>query len=529
MKTIHNSVVTLPQIGHSTKWGVVNSVEQHHLNQEMDLQFHFDIDPSKQTELETRANNNEVISLDELRTKYSPDQIEVNKLINWLNQNGYYSIRQSVDMCSIYATSKVDNISKTLNCNMVTIKNENETHVGAQNAPTLPISVSKNLNTINGLQPYRMFQKKSSMLQATNRNMVFPEKASRNINTQAIFNKQITNIPPYTPAEILKAYNNNSNFTGIGQTIGILIDVFPKTTDLVNFWRYCGVNTNSSRVTFINVRNVRMGNPTGEETLDTEWTSSIAPNANIRVYGSGDLYFVHLDQAIDKMISDISTIPSMKQISISLGLGEKEMSSGEITTENAKFLRLKTLGVNVFISSGDGGSNPDNILQVEYASCNPNVVSVGGTTLVLSATGSVSSETAWNGSGGGVSTLFTKPTYQLATGTGRLVPDVSAIADPNYGALVILNGRSYQFGGTSLSAPIWAGICALINDARKRNGNRSPIGFLPPYIYPFVSTNKFRDITSGSNGSYSSSVGYDKVTGLGSPNITNLISALMSV
>jgi Pro-kumamolisin, activation domain len=141
MKTIHNSVVTLPQIGHSTKWGVVNSVEQHHLNQEMDLQFHFDIDPSKQTELETRANNNEVISLDELRTKYSPDQIEVNKLINWLNQNGYYSIRQSVDMCSIYATSKVDNISKTLNCNMVTIKNENETHVGAQNAPTLPISV----------------------------------------------------------------------------------------------------------------------------------------------------------------------------------------------------------------------------------------------------------------------------------------------------------------------------------------------------------------------------------------------------
>jgi len=219
----------------------------------------------------------------------------------------------------------------------------------------------------------------------------------------------------------------------------------------------------------------------------------------------------------------------MKQISISLGLGEKEMSSGEITTQNAKYLRLKTLGVNVFVSSGDGGSNPDGILQTEYAASNPNVIGVGGTSLVLSATGSVVSETAWNGSGGGISTLFTKPTYQLSTGSNRLVPDVSATADPIYGALVILNGRGYQFGGTSLSAPIWAGICALINDARKRNGNRNSIGFLPPYLYPLISSNKFRDITSGTNGTYSASIGYDKVTGLGSPNITNLISALIGV
>ena len=528
MKTFKHSVIKLPKIGEETKWGTINPLEQHHLIQEMDLQFHFNIDPNKQKELETRAENNEIITLNELRTKYSPDQNQVNNLIGWLNKNGYYNIKQSVDMCSLYATSNVENISKTLKCNMVSIKSDSEIHIGSQDVPSLPLDVSTSINAINGLQPYRRLQKKSSLVEPTNRNLFFPEKASRNpskLNT----NKQTLNSPPYTPSEILNAYNNNSAYTGLGQTIGILIDVFPKTSDLVSFWRYCNVNTNLNRVQFINVRNVRMMSPSGEESLDTEWTSSIAPYANIRVYGSGDLYFVHIDQAIDRIITDISTIPSMKQISISLGLGEKEMSSGEITTQNAKYLRLKTLGVNVFVSSGDGGSNPDGILQTEYAASNPNVIGVGGTSLVLSATGSVVSETAWNGSGGGISTLFTKPTYQLSTGSNRLVPDVSATADPIYGALVILNGRGYQFGGTSLSAPIWAGICALINDARKRNGNRNPIGFLPPYLYPLISSNKFRDITSGTNGTYSASIGYDKVTGLGSPNITNLISALIGV
>jgi kumamolisin len=527
MKTIHNSVVELPQIGHSTKWGTIHPLEQHHLSQELDLQFHFDLDPSKQSELESRSANNEVLTLNELRTKYSPDQVEVGKLISWLNGNGYYNIKQSVDLMSVYATSNVDNINKTLNCNMISLKNGDETHVGAQTAPVIPMEVSNILNTINGLQPYRMLKKKSTMLKPTNLDLYFPEKASRNAKTQTT-SRQNTFVPPYLPSYILSAYNNNSTYNGLNQTIGILIDVFPKTSDLINFWRYCGVNQDINRVSFINVRNARMTNPSGEETLDTEWTSSIAPNANIRVYGSGDLSFVHIDQTLDKIISDVSTTPSMKQISISLGLGELEMSSGELTTETAKFLRLKTLGVNVFVSSGDNGSNPDGILQTEYFSSDSSVIAVGGTSLVLSATCSISSETAWSGSGGGTSIKFSKPTWQ-PTGSGRMVPDVSATADPNYGALVILNGRSYQFGGTSLSAPIWAGICALINDARKRNGNKAPIGFLPPYLYPLVSTNNFRDITSGSNGSYSCSMGYDKVTGLGTPNIANLVAYFRNI
>jgi len=515
MKTINNGIVDIPRIGENSKWGEVKPLT--HPNQEIDLQFHFTLDPDKQSELETLIENNTIISYEELITNYSPDQTDLDVLITWLNKVGFYNIVKSSDMCNIYASATADIISKSFNVNMIEIHGPNGTWVGSQNAPTIPDSVSNNLHTINGLQPFRQARKHSSMMNSINRKFTQTQSAKHDVSYS----------PPYTPSEILSAYNGTGlTASGSTQTIGILIDVLPKTSDLTSFWNYCGINNNINRVSLINVRNVRMSSPSGEESLDTEWTSSIAPNANIRVYAAGDLSFVHLDQTLDRMISDAGTMSGFKQISISLGLGELEMPTGEITTQTAKYIRLRALGVNIFISSGDGGSNPDGYLQVEYASSDSNVISVGGTSLRLNVSnGTVSNEVAWSGSGGGISVKFNKPSWQ--TGSARTVPDVAATADPSYGSLVVLNGRSYQFGGTSLSAPIWAGICALINDARVKNG-KSTLGFLPPLLYPLVNTSRFRDITSGNNGAYSCSVGYDKVTGLGSPNIKNLISALNS-
>jgi kumamolisin len=106
-----------------------------------------------------------------------------------------------------------------------------------------------------------------------------------------------------------------------------------------------------------------------------------------------------------------------------------------------------------------------------------------------------------------------------------MVPDVSLVADPGTGALVVLNGKGVQIGGTSLSAPIWAGFCALINEARQRAG-KPFLSFLNPLIYPLMGTASFRDIVSGSNGAYTAGPGYDRVTGIGVPNVTALITAL---
>ena len=113
----------------------------------------------------------------------------------------------------------------------------------------------------------------------------------------------------------------------------------------------------------------------------------------------------------------------------------------------------------------------------------------------------------------------------MPAGTERLVPDVSAGADPNTGALVILHGQSTQIGGTSWSAPMWAGFCALINEARAK-ANKPPLPFLNPLIYPLMGSAALRDVSSGNNGAFHAGPGYDMVTGVGVPNVKKLIAAL---
>ena len=79
--------------------------------------------------------------------------------------------------------------------------------------------------------------------------------------------------------------------------------------------------------------------------------------------------------------------------------------------------------------------------------------------------------------------------------------------------------------GTSWSTPCWAGFCALINEARGKAG-KPLLTFLPPKLYPLLGSSSFRDITAGSNGAFNSTTGYDMVTGIGVPNVKQLISAL---
>jgi len=233
---------------------------------------------------------------------------------------------------------------------------------------------------------------------------------------------------------------------------------------------------------------------------------------------------------------------SLRQLSVSLGLGETFMGGpdGEVATQHQKFLRLAAMGVNIFVSSGDAGSNPggdgqtpDGPLQAEYAASDTAVVGVGGTSLKLApGDGSVAEEDGWTGSGGGSSIFFDRPAWQkgngVPSGSKRLVPDVSAAADPNEGAFLVLHGQPTGIGGTSWAAPVWAGLCALINEARQKAGLPS-LPYLNPVIYPLSGTGCFRDVTSGSNGEFTAAAGYDRVTGLGAPDVKQLIAALTEV
>jgi len=237
---------------------------------------------------------------------------------------------------------------------------------------------------------------------------------------------------------------------------------------------------------------------------------------------------------LDRIYADALTIPGLRQASISLGLREDLVSQDETGAEHAQFSKLAAIGVAVFVSSGDQGSDPQQFgssgIQVEYEASDSSAVAVGGTTLALDpATGKVTSETAWANSGGGISTRFERPAWQdkfkdiLASKRG--VPDVSCVADPNPGAFVWLNGKELSRSGTSWSAPVWAGFLALISEAREKRGKK-PLGFLAPALYRVSDTAAFRDITVGNNGAYKADKRWDAVTGLGVPNLRELIAAL---
>ncbi len=344
------------------------------------------------------------------------------------------------------------------------------------------------------------------------------------------FNKLVSYSRPYLIDAIKSAYNAlNTPSDGRGQVIGILIDRVPNSLDLIRFWRLNNQSTSLSRVSNINVNNLRLGPANGEETLDVQWSSGIAPGSRVNVYATGLLTFSAVERGLDRIFYDVLRTPTLRQISISLGIGERYLTPGELISKNDKYLRLRALGVNIFVSSGDSGSHPSGVLQVEFPASNPNVISVGGTNLNIDSNGNLVSESAWTKSGGGRSYVYEKQTYQnILPGQFRLVPDVSAVGDQSTGVCVILNGMRYQFGGTSVGAPIWAGFCALINSSRAARG-KAPIGFLLPHLYSLIGTQNFRDISSGSNGQYPSIVGHDMVTGLGTPNVKNLIDSLINL
>ncbi|WP_293901703.1 S53 family peptidase [Phenylobacterium sp.] len=532
-KVFTNSVVPLPDHAGLTPQGLMVSAAQAAPSTEpMSVMFSLGTAQAIRDELEAKVAAGETVPPEELTTRYGADAGEADKLVAWLKSEGFAIEEVSADKTSVYTRAPIDQVEKTLQVKMVPVSRDGVTYMSAQNAPSLPADVGDQVHAILGLQPFRQAHK--------NFRKRFAVNANRNdMGADGHPTPNVANAPPYLVSEILKAYGaDNLGVTGKGQKIAILIDTFPADADLKAFWKANHLGVTIGQVVKINVRKTALPVPEGEETLDASWTSGVAPGAEIRIYASGSLQFSALDRALDRIIADLPANPGLRQLSISLGLGETFMGgpNGEVTTQHLKFLKLAAAGVNVFVSTGDAGSNPDATghsptgpLQAEYESTDPAVVAVGGTSLQLAHDGSVTAETAWSSTGGGRSVLFPRPKWQvgagLPVGQDRLVPDVSAAADPNTGAFLVLHGHAMGIGGTSWSAPMWAGFCALINEARGKAGQPF-LPFLNPLLYPLLGTSAFRDITVGSNGAYAAAKGYDLVTGLGAPNLKALIARL---
>ncbi|MCC9309871.1 S53 family peptidase [Kitasatospora sp. RB6PN24] len=283
---------------------------------------------------------------------------------------------------------------------------------------------------------------------------------------------------------------------------------------------------------------------TGEIMLDLQVVGALAPGASIVVYFTEFTEQGWVD-AMNAIVTDTVNRPSI--ISCSYGNPEDDPGSAwtrmAIATVDQAFAQAALRNISICCASGDDGSRDqgsDNRAHADFPASSPHVLGVGGTRLVADGA-RVVSETVWDdgpgsATGGGVSRWFPVPTWQASVPVppsanpphhkGRAVPDVSAVADPQTGVVIIsVDGQHLiQIGGTSAAAPQWAALLARINQ-----GLGAPVGFLNPLLYGKLANGVLRDITQGGNGAYSSGPGWDACTGFGSPGGQALLNGLKAL
>ncbi|HEX4123679.1 MAG TPA: S53 family peptidase, partial [Tepidisphaeraceae bacterium] len=373
----------------------------------------------------------------------------------------------------------------------------------------------------------------------------------------------------YSPADITNAYGIDSlpqgATRGSGQTIAIVdayndpniiadLGVFDQKFDIAAPPSFEIVNQTGG--TTLPTTNDEWA---GEIALDVEWAHAIAPGANILLVEANSA-------STSDLMTGVTYATDASGVSVvSLSWGGSEFlgtASGENEGQAAYDPDFLTpaghQGVTVVVSAGDAGPGP-----VQWPAASPDVVSVGGTSLTLTVSpddtvdvsapaspylapdSDYTTESSWSGTNGGFSTVETQPSWQstAVTNANRAVPDVSWEADPNTGVSVYDSvpdgggGTGWaEVGGTSVGAPSWAGLMAVIDQQRVSNGLSTLDGstgtlpllyelYAPPNTVGYSTyTSYFNDVIDPTGGT--AVAGYDTITGLGTPKAVALVHEL---
>jgi kumamolisin len=283
-----------------------------------------------------------------------------------------------------------------------------------------------------------------------------------------------------------------------------------------------------------------------ELTLDLEWSGSMAPGASLDpVYApdgpSSDQYSPTTASMTDAMTKAVTGIPGVDAISMSFGTAEGS-GGGLASAWATDIAEANQRHITLLGATGDFGGDADaNCMggtQPNFPAADPYVIAVGGTnpTLATNALGQVTgiqSESAWSDSGGGFSTEYPAPSWQLVgsakapiSASGfRGMPDVSAAAATDY---LYYDGADRTGAGTSFATPLWAGLVAEMDAL-----HGASLGFITPNLYTIGATepaghlpDALVDIKMGANCLGPAGPGWDTATGWGSPRGTALYADL---
>jgi subtilase family serine protease len=454
------------------------------------------------------------LSVEEFTARFGPTEQDYTEAARFAEEKGLKVTGTYENRMVLNVTGSVGNIEKALHVKMNSYKHptENRAFYSADREPAPDLGIK--LWHITGLD-----------------NFSIPQPAGLKRDAQA---------PPHTTgsgpsgyflgSDFRAAYYGGTALTGAGQSVGLLEFAGYNQADVTKYFStvgqpltvsVVGVSTDGSSLSCTG------GCDDTEQVLDIEVAISMAPGMNqVRVYVS--------DTSDVSMFNKMASENLAKSLSCSWGWSPADPSS-----DDPIFKEFAAQGQNLFVASGDSGAYRKKSRYV-YPADDAFVTSVGGTDLVTASPGGPwQSETAWTGSGGGISPNgIAIPTYQKAAGvitagnkgstTLRSAPDVAA--EGNTDNFICYDGKcAGGWGGTSFAAPRWAGYLALVNQQSVSHGHAT-VGFLNATIYSIgLGSNygaDFHDITSGSNGTYSTIKGYDLVTGWGSPNGAALINTL---
>ena len=471
---------------------------------------------------------NNSLTVDQFVAAYSPTATQVQSVVNYLTNQGFTNVQAEPNNLFVTADGAVAQVNIAFNTTIGQFLQNGVPVFANLTDAQVPSSLAGTVVAVLGLN-----------------------NAGR--MTTPIHKQAVTAATPavhfYTPQGFWTAYDAGTTPTGSKTTIAIFAE-----GDLTQVLKDLRVAETVNGLPQVPVQVVQVGLPSpdtagqDEWDLDTQMSTGMAGSvAKLVIYDTTSLSDADAALMFNKFVHQNIA----KAGSASFGLCETfAFLDGSMLADDNVFLEAAAQGQTVFTSTGDNGSAcpvvgaangvplSGGAGMVEYPASSPYVVAVGGTTLTTDASYNYIAEVGWAAGGGGVSAWESSPFWQQkvlpTTAAGKALPDVSMDGDLVSGGLVYIGcqpGQSpsacqFIVGGTSLSSPLWLGTWARMQSA---HGNK--LGFAPLRLYrnyqgPPAATAGFHDIVGGCNGLFCAIPGFDYVTGIGTPDVAKLNSAI---
>ncbi|MEW2347295.1 S53 family peptidase [Streptomyces sp. NPDC006684] len=533
------------------------------------------------------------------RERFGADAHQISEITSWLHGAGLQVADRNQNYLTV--TGRASAVERAFSTKLHNYARSGHTYHAPLSTPSVPASLDGAVLTVTGLDNAPHKARHDETLpppDAVFRNAgpfstYFGSKTNKKLPS-AFGSKAPYAVKGYTGKQLRAAYGAGKE-TGKGVTVAIT-DAYASPTIAADASQYAKRNgdkkfrkgqlTQVLPTDYNSTEECGASGWYGEETLDVEAVHAVAPDADIVYAGAASCYdddlLDSLSKVVDGRLADI--------VSNSWGDLESNETTASAAAYDQVFQRGAVEGIGFYFSSGDNGDNvaSSGTKQVDMPTNSAWVTAVGGTSLAVGKGDKYQWETGWgtqnaplsadgdswtgfpgaytSGAGGGTSKLVEQPFYQRGVVPGKLakangkqamrtVPDIAAVADPNTGFLVgqtqtfpdgSLQYGEYRIGGTSLAAPVVAGVQALAQQAQ----HGVPIGFANPAIYDRYGTSAYHDVTDsplgkgkglavvrtdyvnsyddsdgtrttlrvlGKDASLKAVPGYDDVTGVGTP------------